>query len=657
MCGIAAILNVQRSGQGDTKGGSPIDPDWLRVLDDAIAYRGPDGSGRFSDQATTAAGDVVTIAMVHRRLSILDHEMGAQPMARDGITVCFNGCIYNHRELRNQLTQLGSVFISDHSDTEVLVHGWKAWGHDLWAKLDGMFAVILWDADKVELVVARDQFGEKPLYVAHAQNCVIIASTPGAIERVARHSTFPSPLQQAPAPWAQVGAAVAIAQGAVQREFQWRGIKALPPGQTWSSEDLRSSQQQSEIIKLHRSWGNVFGHRARSDSTDAASVLEQVEGAIERGVVSRLEADVPIAGLLSGGVDSSLVCALARKHRGRFTTICVRMPHAAYDESVFAAQAAAHLHTDHHTIEVAPRPAEDLERLIGLLGQPFGDSSLLPAYWACRAAAQHAKVLLSGDGGDELFMGYERYQAIAWLHALGPLASLLGLLPTRLFDERDPKSRASKRARFVRAAAGEGYLDLTAIFPSQQRRKLIGGAIGRWATTERCIGREYQWDITDHFPDVLLTKVDHASLAAGIELRAPLLAGEVSALALSLSDRQRTPGGERKGLLRAISRKYLPSEIIDRPKMGFAIPIGEWFRSDYGGLGSMLTDALASADPFPATVVGCEINLAFARALHAQHMEGVRDHSQRLYMLLVLAIWCRQQGVGAVPRYALRGSD
>jgi len=385
---------------------------------------------------------------------------------------------------------------------------------------------------------------------------------------------------------------------------------------------------------------------------DSSNAESEIETALMKAVKSRLESDVPLGALLSGGVDSSLVCALAKRELGSLATVCVRMPHAAYDESKHAQITAECIGTTHRTIEIAPDPLNDLEHLIRLLGHPFGDSSLLPTYWACRAARQHAKVLLSGDGGDELFLGYERYKVIPWLQAIGPFGSLARLALGWKFKQHDPKSRDAKIARLLDASAGDGYLDLAAIFPKADRQRLIPGQTGKWAFTERCRGMEYSWDIGDHFPDVLLAKVDHASLAAGVELRAPFLASDLATLVLSQRHSLLTPGGLRKGLLRSIARRYLPAEIVDRPKMGFAIPIGDWFRSDFGRLNSRLATALASTDPFPSSLVGCELNLPFARQIHAEHLAGTRDHPQRLYMLLVLAIWCQQNRLTPPPRYA-----
>lgn len=659
MCGIGAILHLHPKGTPVPP--HPIDSRWLDALDLAIAYRGPDGHDRFTDQRTTPTGDTATLALVHRRLSILDHSGGAQPMTRGGVTAIFNGCIYNHRALRADLESLGHHFTTDHSDTEVLLHGWKQWHHDLWPKLDGMFAVILWDSNTCEIVLARDRFGEKPLFLAHAGPCLIAASTIAAIDAVLNHSSFTYPRTINTNPLDQPGAVQLLSFGSVMHTQAWRGIHRLPT-QTAQSNIQPISGWRDKMPT------GLYGHgwlcaeplnlaKARPHSTPQSVVESEVESALRSAVHSRLEADVPLAALLSGGVDSSLVCAFAKEILPNLQTICIRMPGPRYDESPHAERVARHLGTNHLTIDVSPNPIADLEHLISLLGFPFGDSSLLPTYWACRAARQHAKVLLTGDGGDELFFGYERHQLTEFMSSWWFLSPLARLIPDALIPGGHPKSRSSKLGRLLRAIAGEGYADLTAIFPTQDRKRLITSPAATQRLNTTLATAHGIWDQFHLLPDILLTKVDHASLAAGIESRAPFLASAIADVAGSLGREQRMPGNQRKGLLRAIARKHLPADIVDRPKMGFAIPVGEWFRSDYGNMGTALSDILASNDPFPASVVGCEINLKYCRSIHQEHTVAVRDHSQRLYMLLVLGIWSRQKRSRALPRYASAGSD
>jgi asparagine synthase (glutamine-hydrolysing) len=362
---------------------------------------------------------------------------------------------------------------------------------------------------------------------------------------------------------------------------------------------------------------------------------------------------VPLACFLSGGVDSSLIAHYAKRRLGRLTTLCVRMPDARYDESRFAEAVARHLGTDHVTVECPTGGADDLVRLVQQMGLPLGDSSLLPTHWVSRAASEHVRVALSGDGGDELFLGYERYRAASLLKRWH---RLIAIVPPGLFSDADPKSRAAKIRRFVSAArCGSPYL--SAAFGGPELRELIGPAqfdaiiarndyvARRWFDDDPASS-----DTRTYLPDDLLIKVDSASMACGLEVRAPMLATALGEAALGATLLSLMPHGQRKGLLRQVARRYLPAEIVDRPKMGFAIPIGEWFRSDYGGLRTMLLDHLNSAEPFGPPSLGIELNMRYVRQMLDEHLgtgpggRVVRDHSQRLYMLLVLSIWAKWVG-------------
>ena len=408
MCGLGAILRTD---------GGPIDEAWLGVLSRRIGYRGPDGMGRFLDRSKHGA----RVALVHHRLSILDHAGGGQPMTLatgdDLITVVFNGCIYNHRDLRRELERRGHAFSSDHSDTEVLLHGHREWGPALPDHLEGMYAYVIWDRASGAIACARDPFGEKPLYRAERDGTLIVASDARAVAEVA-NLIAPGPLIDDDPAWLagylQLGYGPSGTTG-------YRGVRAVAP----------------------------VGPPAPQPSPDDASpngrdLLDAIESALDAAVAARLEADVPLGGFLSGGVDSSLIAHFARRHLDEFRTFSVRMPDARYDESAHAERVARHLGTHHVTLEVSPDPADDLTRLIQRLGQPLGDSSLLPTAWVTRAAREHVTVALAGDGADELFLGYERYLAA---RTLARRHRALACLPRRLGRRRHPKSRLHKAGR------------------------------------------------------------------------------------------------------------------------------------------------------------------------------------------------------------------
>ena len=648
MCGIGGILRTD---------GQPIPEEWLDAIDARIAYRGPDGHGRFRDRVEIADASapggkrVVEVAFVHRRLSIIDHKDGAQPMVSDRgrneteglVAVVFNGCIYNHRELRKELETKGHRFVTDHSDTEVLIHGWREWQQELIRHLVGMFTFAVWDRSSALVCMGRDIFGEKPLFYP------TMPQAPGDPEMFAFSS--------------EVGSILNVWRG---RHAAWRDTNP------WNAEARFLQCGYTDHLALSHDNTMALDHPPgiaisipfvkRHEEVDAnphhdqlrvpEGVKSDFDALIDHSVSQRLEADVPLGCFLSGGVDSSLIAHFAKKHKRDIITFCVRMPDARYDESPFAEAVARHLQTKHFTLDVAIAPSDDLPFLIRTLGQPFGDSSILPTYWVSKAARDQVKVALSGDGGDELFMGYERYLAA---ETLTKYHGLMSWLPTLLFDRAHPKSKWHKVTRFRDAARDYerlGLLALNPIFRPNDICELLHHsplAFDSVADSSSMFLRDLprqdehpalalrEWDVKNYLPGDLLRKVDTASMACGLEVRCPFLDRDLARAALAAPIEQLMPGGQRKGLLRQIARRYLPKEIVDRPKMGFAIPIGEWFRSDYGGMKTLLLDHLNSAEPFGPI----QLNRKAVQRFIDEHMSSKRDHGQRLFTLLTLSIWAR----------------
>lgn len=646
-----------------------------------------------------ADGCVVDVALVHRRLSIIDHAGGHQPMvlqvprgaeggegsrpspgrllsreeieahnwralaeghvgssveggrdrpepalealsSHDRIAVVFNGCIYNHRELRAELQRAGHVFGSDHSDTETLIHGWRDDGLEVGddrsdgecflTRTRGMFVFALWSSQTAELVLARDRFGEKPLHLTSLEAGVhAFCSTAAGLTRLR----------------VRAHRGVHVARAALLRWLRFGFDATAPTGESQlPAGGFARMGEQIDVCAYAPRWSTWKD--GRGAVAERPLSVSEVDRAIAAAVSGQAEADVPLGCFLSGGVDSSLVARAAIDHLGRLDTFTVRMPDDRYDESGFAERVAGLLGCTHHTIDVSPRPTEELGGLIPELGLPFGDSSLLPALWVSRAARQHVKVALGGDGGDELFLGYDRYRAARLLSRFG---SALGRLPASLLSRRDPKSRSTRLARLIDAANSGDLTDFLAIYSREDRDKLLGPSAQQedaaWTLEEL-----RAFDLETYLPQDLLRKADTASMHVPMELRSPMLDPGVAELAARGSLESLMPRGQRKGLLRQVARKYLPAEIVDRPKMGFAIPIGEWFRSDYGGLRTMLLDHLNSREPFGPSALGIELNMGFIRQMLDEHLgtgpSGLvrRDHSQRLYMLLVLSVWAKWLG-------------
>ncbi len=677
MCGIAGVIKIH-----DPKDGTPpphleaIPEAWLNILDDSIKHRGPDGQGRFRDRAIRDDGTIVDVALVHRRLSIIDHEGGSQPMVHDGehlrpdltyqpgeppiiasevepekpvVAVVFNGCIYNHRELRKELEAAGHVFETDHSDTEVLVHGWREWGLLLLDECDGMYASLVWDGSTGQVGFGRDLAGEKPLYQGAGLS---------AIDNTRFFSSMTPSLSQLDAIYYKEDHGIYLPGFQFWIQFGFESIPAIPaynnrPNE-WSICPRTPARGAEPRNPTSKSKPATSVRRRRKlperDASTVATSTEYFDNLIQKAVHSRLEADVPLGVFLSGGIDSALIAAIAHQERPDIKTFTVRMPDERYDESVAAQQTVESIGTDHTTLDCELNPAQDLIKLIEQLGLPFGDSSLLPTYWVSKAAREHIKVALSGDGGDELFGGYRR-QTIAptlnrWHH-------VLKLIPRSALDQRVPGSKTTYLARLVNAARFAGYDDLIAIYQVPDLRKLmvIDG--------EDPLGYEWflnrddplRYDFTHYLPNDLLRKTDTASMAVGLEVRAPFLASDLVEAAMRTPLDILMPNGERKGLLKQVARKYLPDHIVDRPKQGFAIPIGEWFRSDYGSMRQILLDHLRSSDPFPGLEEsGVQINMKFVEQMLKEHDAAGeksinpwrgRDHSQRLYMLLALSIWSK----------------
>ncbi|MHC4414734.1 MAG: asparagine synthase (glutamine-hydrolyzing) [Planctomycetota bacterium] len=623
MCGIGGILRTD---------GRPIPDAWLDALDARIAARGPDGHGRFRDRVeidTREGKRVIEAALVHRRMSIIDPAGGAQPMVSpDGrdeteglVAVVFNGCIYNHRELRRVLESRGHEFATDHSDTEVLIHGHREWAQHLQDHLEGMYAYVIWDRRAASLTLARDWFGEKPLYHRidgdeHGLRLLVASSDATAAGSI---------------PPASTRATAADLRAWVGRYLQL--------GYPWQGRVIsRSGVSVQNIEPSGPFYGGGPHGKTWPDPTPAEPA--NVERLIEQAVARRLEADVELGCFLSGGVDSSLIAFFAKRHKPDLRTFSVKMPDPRYDESPHAQRVAENLGTDHTTLEVAVNPGPDLVKLIDLLGQPFGDSSILPTYWVSKAARGHVKVALSGDGGDELFVGYERYLAANFLARHW---RALSRIPGGLLRRAHPKSRLHKLGR-LRDMARDfpvfGVLATESIFSADQIAALLGDGPAeppRQDAGDDALGALRAADLQRYLPDDLLCKVDTASMAVALEVRCPYLDRDLATALLAAPIEHLIPRRRRKGLLRQIARPHLPPDAVDRPKMGFALPIGQWFRTDFGQMRALLLDHLQSARPFGPI----HLERGPIRRLIDEHMSGECDHSHRLFSLLTLSIWAK----------------
>ncbi len=631
MCGIAGIVRFDDQ---------PIERRRLEAMRDHLRHRGPDGEGIAAYERC---------ALVHTRLAIIDLLSGQQPMhvaraadlaggASGGgpLHLVFNGEIYNHRALRQQLEKLGHRFTSDHSDTEVLLLGYRQWGLELPKHLHGMFAFAIWDEDAQRLVLVRDRTGKKPLYVFRRDRELCFASlaatvraglpsglrpgiNPSALRNYLRLGyTFRASLIDGIEEIAAAHLMVVDAQGAVTTHQYWQ-----PPPISLTSTSLGAVASTREVLM--------------------------------EAVSTRLEADVPLGCFLSGGIDSSVIAALAQRKlqaegRGPLHTFSVAMPDLDYDESRFAQRVARAIGAEHVRLEADPSHdiVGDLTRLVAIAGEPLADSSILPTHWLSRATRQHVKVALSGDGGDELFGGYDRYRAL-WL--LQRLRGILRLAPTGMLTAVEPRSRRARLRRLREAARfdtpARQYLSMVHLFTDEQIASLgvatqecwsggESGGVPGWPAEAEPVSAARRWDLTHYLPFVLMRKVDRASMAVALEVRCPMLDTAVCDLAGHLPTTVLMPRGRRKALLRAIASELLPAEIVRRPKRGFAVPIGRWFA---GPLQQTLRDIVTDGT---LDAMGFERN-AIVRLVD-EHVQHKADHTHRLFALLDLAIWGRWLG-------------
>jgi asparagine synthase (glutamine-hydrolysing) len=558
MCGIAGIL--------DFGGVARRFASHLAAMQQSLKHRGPDDQNHcFMD----------AMAMAHTRLSIIGVESGRQPLFNEGRNMCLaaNGEIYNYQRLRRQLESHGHHFHTA-SDCETIIHLYEQYGADCVNHLEGMFAFALWDAEKQILLLARDRFGIKPLYFAQFKDGICFASEATAL----------------------------AGSGLFERQIDAQSIYAylafsFVPGSLCIFKHIEKLQPAERIVFHH---GDVvrdlYWHPTPVPvPRKKPEAVRELAWRLENTVASHLVSDVPVAAFLSGGVDSSTVVAMAQK-QSVIDTFCVSFQDASIDEAPFALRVARHLGTRHHEIAISMEPARLLEEAVRFMDEPFADSSALPTFALCRAARDFVKVVLSGDGGDEVFGGYTGRYRVAALKAVVPRPQCLAGILRRVPPWRNGK-RSSLPHMLDLAALPEmeRYLVERQVTTRAQRAALMGAeASGIWepalrrmpeAATSHAIfphpvPRALWTDLRTSLPDDMLTKIDRMSMAHGLEVRVPMLDHHLVEFALSL------PAGwlvsplplEGKRLLRDTARPLLPPGVLDRPKQGFVIPLNGWLR-------------------------------------------------------------------------------
>jgi asparagine synthase (glutamine-hydrolysing) len=619
-------------------------------MSDRLVHRGPDAGATWED---SAAG----IALGHRRLSIIDlSPAGAQPMvSADGRwVIAFNGEIYNFRDLRGDLEGRGAKF-RGHSDTEVLLAAVSEWGlEDALQRSNGMFAFALWDRQGRELHVARDRAGEKPLYYGRAGGAWVFGSE---LKALRQFPGFAPPIDRG-------ALALFLRHGYIPAPWSiYQGVRKVRPGTVVTLVHAGEPQERT-FWSAAGVWERGARQPFRGSADDAR---EQVEDLLRDSVKIRMYSDVPLGAFLSGGIDSSTVVALMQAQSSRpVKTFTIGFREDGYDEAGMAKGVARHLGTNHTELYLSGEDAlAVIPKIPDLYDEPFADSSQIPTFLVSRLARQQVTVSLSGDGGDELFGGYPRYSLAqtAWravrrvpLALRRPVASWLELLPAGPWDRLlaglapllpEPVSRlgtASRRRRIARLAAcrtqQELYREMVSILNSPGQM-VVGGLEPPTAlagplppAVTSPLAELTYLDMVSYLPDDILVKVDRASMGVSLEVRVPMLDHRLIELAASLPDAVRVREGKQKWILRQVLHRYVPAAMVDRPKMGFGVPMEAWLR---GPLRSWARDLLApdavAADGF--------LDAVSVAALLEAHLARREDAQAPLWNVLVFQSWLR----------------
>lgn len=630
MCGIAGIVGDQNSGETF---------DLVNRMMSALAHRGPDASGIWQD-------DLCTLG--HRRLAIIDlSEAGRQPLSNHDKTIwiVFNGEIYNFQILRAELESLGYRFRTG-TDTEAIIYAYEQWGADSLKKLRGMFALALWDQKNKRLLLARDRIGKKPLFYGRFGDRLIFGSELQAVladQRIARKA-------DAMAIDAYLAWGYIPAPGTA-----FEGIRKLPPAH-WMTYERTADGKWKE--RIERYWSLEYQPKLSISENEAIEVIREK---LTEAVRLRLISDVPLGAFLSGGIDSSIVVGLMSKiSDSPVKTFSIGFEEAEFDETEHAQRIATLCGTDHQKFVVQPKALEILPMLVRHYGEPYADSSAIPTFYVSQLTRSQVTVALNGDGGDESFAGYERYlgNRIAEGIRKWPGHSVAaGILRRTLPDSLNPKSRLRQMRRFLTVAAQPmatrygrwiGYFNPEArekLYNTDYRKTLNGACGNGWM--ERLFAQVSELDAADaamavdvvsYLPFDLLVKVDITSMANGLEARSPFLDHEVMEFAARLPSDLKLNGTTSKYLLKRAFSEFLPPENVKRRKMGFGVPVGEWFR---GPLRQLLNDTLLSNDSRTADY----INKNQVRTLVDDHLNRHADNAFPIWNLLMLEMWHREFGV------------
>ncbi len=628
MCGISGIVNLQQA--------APPDKALLLAMNNSLSHRGPDADGSYCDQH---------VALGHRRLSIIDLAAGQQPLFNEdgSVVVVFNGEIYNFQPLAEELAALGHQF-KTHSDTEVIVHAWEQWGADCVSRFHGMFAFALWDKNQRRLLMARDRLGKKPLYYTQLANgSLLFASELKAL--LVHPEVKPVLNDQAIEDYFALGYVP-------EPKSIFTGIHKLSPGY------LLQTQYDQPLAKPQQYWNVRFDRPVSGSETELVDELQQQ---LKQATAERMLAEVPLGAFLSGGVDSSAVVALmAELSQEPVNTCSIGFDEAGFDESEYARQVAQRYHTQHHSKIVSTSDYDLLDRLVSVYDEPFADSSAIPTYRVCQLAREKVTVALSGDGADEMLAGYRRHR---WhmneerMRSFMPLSlrqAIFGPLGS-LYPKLDWAPRVFRGKTTFQALARESsaaYLHTVSITSKAMRQRLFSTAFklrlqgygvddvfrhhAADAQTDDPLQLIQYLDIKTYLPGDILVKVDRASMANSLEVRAPFLDHQLVEWMVNVPATMKISGRNGKAILKKAMEPYLPHDLMYRPKMGFSVPISNWFR---GPLKQRVREALLSEVMADSGL----FDQHYIKTLLDEHQSGLREHSAVLWSLLMFESFLRQQ--------------
>ena len=613
MCGIAGILSLD---------GRPVAAEDVESMCSTIVHRGPDDGG-FLIRPDVGLG--------MRRLSIIDLHTGHQPLSNEdgSVWVVFNGEIYNFQSLRQQLIGRGHR-LATRTDTEVIVHLYEDYGADLVDHLRGMFAFALWDARKKHLLLGRDRLGIKPLYYADLGDRLVFASELKAILQL--------PGVDRQLDWPSVNHLFTNLTAPSSQSII-RGIRKLEPAHVLTAGPNLTT-------RVSRYWDVVFEPNRKATEQD---LIEELREQIDESVRIHMVSDVPVGAFLSGGIDSSSVVAHMVRHTGRpVKTFAIGFKEEAFNELPYARATARTFGTDHHELVLEPDIVSIIEDLAWHLDEPFGDPSAIPTYMVSRMAADHVKVVLSGDGGDELFAGYDKYRVEQrerrYWHLPGFARKALGVVGSRMRE-------GAKGRNFLLHHSLSGwdrYFDSGSFFRDHERKQLLHPDVFAQVRNDDPMREARAWvarhqgsslsamqylDLHTYLPLDILTKVDRMSMAHSLEVRVPLLDHKVIEFAATIPPEMNLKAGSGKLLFKKAMRGIIPDGVLDRPKRGFAVPLDSWFRGELEGFAR---DLLLSRRCIERNI----LNRAYVERLLDLHRGG-RPLAFHLWTLISFEMWCR----------------